>query len=462
MHFTITRARDDDAEHLCAIERAAVELFRGHEAWPSYSQMALPPDIVRQLIARGLVWVASVNDEVVGFVCLDSDGAPDAIGIAEIDVMPAFGGKGIGAALLEHACAWAREAGYSRVDLGTLVDVPWNAPFYAKHGFRIVDKHAPAFALALARDRENGFPDHLRVFMSRDLEPLAEGDWTVWPAPAKLNLFLRIVGRREDGYHELQTVFRLLDWGDEVRLRVRADGAITRPTPVAGVPEDVDLTIRAARLLAVETSTALGAEIAVSKRIPMGGGLGGGSSDAAAVLVGLNTLWGTGLDEDALAALGLKLGADVPVFIRGRSAWAEGVGERLTRTPLPRRWYVVVDPHEHVPTAALFAAPELTRNAPRATISSFVSGDSTENAFEPVVRARHPRVAAALDWLAGFGHARLSGSGGCVFLETRTHEAALGVASRCPGGFTAHVAAGVDPSPLLVTRGRIEARGIVS
>jgi 4-diphosphocytidyl-2-C-methyl-D-erythritol kinase len=462
MHFTITRAHDDDAEHLCAIERAAVELFRGHEAWPSYSQMALPPDIVRQLIARGLVWVASVDDEVVGFVCLDSDGAPDAIGIAEIDVLPAFGGKGIGAALLEHACVWAREAGYSRVDLGTLVDVPWNAPFYAKHGFQVVDKHAPAFALALARDRENGFPDHLRVFMSRDLEPLAEGDWTVWPAPAKLNLFLRIVGRREDGYHELQTVFRLLDWGDEVRLRIRADGAITRPTPVAGVPEDADLTIRAARLLAAETGTALGAELAVSKRIPMGGGLGGGSSDAASVLVGLNTLWGTGLDEDALAALGLKLGADVPVFIRGRSAWAEGVGERLTPTPLPRRWYVVVDPHEHVPTAALFTAPELTRNAPRATISSFVSGDSAENAFEPVVRARHPRVAAALDWLAGFGHARLSGSGGCVFLETRTHEAALGVASRCPGGFTAHVAAGVDPSPLLVARRRIEARGIVS
>ncbi|WP_448098626.1 4-(cytidine 5'-diphospho)-2-C-methyl-D-erythritol kinase [Luteibacter yeojuensis] len=462
MHFTITRARDDDAEHLCAIERAAVELFRGHEAWPSYSQMALPPDIVRQLIARGLVWVASVNDEVVGFVCLDSDGATDAIGIAEIDVLPAFGGRGIGAALLEHACAWAREAGYSRVDLGTLADVPWNAPFYAKHGFRVVDKHAPVFARALARDRENGFPDHLRVFMSRELEPLAEGDWTVWPAPAKLNLFLRIVGRREDGYHELQTVFRLLDWGDEVRLRIRADGAITRPTPVPGVPEDADLTIRAARLLAAVTGTALGAEIGVSKRIPMGGGLGGGSSDAASVLVGLNALWGTGLDEDALAALGLRLGADVPVFIRGRSAWAEGVGERLTPTPLPRRWYVVVDPHEHVPTAALFAAPELTRNAPRATISSFVSGDSAENAFEPAVRARHPRVAAALDWLAGFGHARLSGSGGCVFLETRTHEAALGVASRCPGGFTAHVAAGIDPSPLLVARRRIEARGIVS
>ncbi|KJV34295.1 4-(cytidine 5'-diphospho)-2-C-methyl-D-erythritol kinase [Luteibacter yeojuensis] len=458
-HFTITRAQPDDAGRLCAIERAAVEMFRGHEAWASYSAMALPVDIVRQLIIRGLCWVAVVDGEAVGFVCLHADGTPGAIGIAEIDVLPAFGGRGIGAALLEHACAWAREAGYYRVDLGTLADVPWNAPFYAKHGFVEVDKHAPEFAEALARDRDNGFPDHLRVFMSRRLAPLARGDWTAWPAPAKLNLFLRITGRRPDGYHELQTVFRLLDWGDEVRLRRREDGVITRPTDVPGVPEASDLAVRAARLLAEATGTALGAEIEVTKRIPMGGGLGGGSSDAASVLVGLNTLWETGLDEDALAALGLALGADVPVFVRGRSAWAEGVGERLQAMKLPRRWYVVLDPGEHVPTPALFAAPELTRNAPRATISSFVSGDSAENAFEPVVRARHPRVAAALDWLAGFGRARLSGSGGCVFLETRTFEAALAVASRCPGAYTAHVAAGVDPSPLFAVRARIGARG---
>lgn len=462
MHFTITRAQPDDAGRLCAIEREAVELFRGHEAWPSYSAMALPVDIVRQLITRGLCWVAAVDDEVVGFVCLDTDGNPGAIGIAEIDVLPAFGGRGIGAALLEHACGWAREAGYARVDLGTLADVPWNAPFYAKHGFAVVDKRAPEFAEALARDRDNGFPDHLRVFMSRPLAPLVRGDWTAWPAPAKLNLFLRIVGRRTDGYHELQTVFRLLDWGDTVRLRLRDDGLITRPRDIPGVPEATDLTVRAARLLAEATGTRLGAEIEVAKRIPMGGGLGGGSSDAATVLVGLNALWDTGLDEDALAVLGLRLGADVPVFVRGRSAWAEGVGERLEPIRLPRRWYVVVDPAEHVPTPALFAAPELTRNAPRATISAFVSGETAENAFEPVVRARHPRVAAALDWLAGFGHARLSGSGGCIFLETRTFEAALAVASRCPAGLTAHVAAGVDPSPLLATRARIGARGFVS
>ena len=462
MNFQISRAHADDAERLCAIERAAVELFRGHEAWRAYSSMALPGDIVRELIVRGLVWVATVGDDIVGFVCLDTEGLPDVIGIAEIDVLPAFGGKGIGAALLEHACQWAREAGYRRVDLGTLSDVAWNAPFYAKHGFSVVDKHAPAFARALERDRENGFPDHLRVSMSRPLAPLDEGDWTAWPAPAKLNLFLRIVGRRDDGYHELQTVFRLLDWGDEVRLRIRGDGVITRPNPIRGVPEDADLTIRAARLLAAETRCELGADIEVAKRIPMGGGLGGGSSDAATVLVGLNHLWGTGLDEDALAALGVRLGADVPVFVRGRSAWAEGVGEKLTPMRLPRRWYVVVDPRENVPTAALFKATELTRNAPRATISSFVSGDSVENAFEPVVRARHPQVAAALDWLGGFGHARLSGSGGCIFLETRTHEAALAVASRCPGDFRVHVAAGIDPSPLHVARQRFEASGIVS
>lgn len=463
MHVTIHRAHADHADRLCEIERAAVQLFRGHEAWRAYSSVALPREVVHDLIARGRTWVAEVDETIVGFVSLDTDvERPDAVGIAEIDVLPEFGGKGIGAALLEYACDWAREAGFRRVDLGTLSDVPWNAPFYEKHGFVAVDKHAPEFASALQRDRENGFPDQLRVFMSRVLPPLEEGDWTVWPAPAKLNLFLRIIGRREDGYHELQTVFRLLDWGDEVRVRVRADGRITRPTPVTGVPEDVDLAILAARLLAAETGTPLGAEIEVRKRIPMGGGLGGGSSDAASVLVALNVLWGTGLDEDALAAFGLKLGADVPVFVRGRSAWAEGVGEQLTPITLPRRWYVVLDPHEHVPTAGLFAAPELTRTAPRATISRFVSGDSTENAFEPVVRARHPRVAAALDWLAGFGHARLSGSGGCVFLETRTQEAALGVASRCPRGFTAHVAAGVDPSPLHAARLRILTAGTVS
>jgi 4-diphosphocytidyl-2-C-methyl-D-erythritol kinase len=453
MTIHIERAVAAQVATLCAIERAAVELFRGHEAWPAYSAVAIPPVVLHEAIGRGQLWVALDDDQPVGFVCLDEHGR-DGIGIAEIDVLPDFGRRGIGAALLEHACACARAAGYDRIDLGTLADVPWNAPFYAKHGFAVVDKHHPDFAEALAGDREYGFPDHLRVFMSRTLEPLGPGEWSVWPAPAKLNLFLRIVGRRVDGYHELQTVFRLLEWGDEVRLRVRRDGVIARVGELAGVPEETDLSVRAARLLAASTGTTLGADIIVDKNIPMGGGLGGGSSDAATVLVALNTLWSTGLGEDELAALGQRLGADVPLFVRGHSAWAEGIGEQLTPVELPKRWYVVLDPGAHVPTAAIFQAPELTRNAPPATISSFVSGATAENAFEPVVRERHPAVAAALDWLGGFGRARLSGSGGCVFLETKTRKEAQAVASRCPPSFAAYVAAGVGVSPLFAVRDR--------
>jgi 4-diphosphocytidyl-2-C-methyl-D-erythritol kinase len=380
------------------------------------------------------------------------------VDIAEIDVLPSHGRRGVGAALLEHACAWARASGYRSVGLGTLADVPWNAPFYAKHGFALVEMDDPAFARARERDRENGFPADLRVFMSRALTRPARDEWTAWPAPAKLNLFLRIVGRRDDGYHDLQTVFRLLDWGDELRLRVRADGAIVRANEVPGVPAETDLVIRAARLLQAQTGVTLGAEIAVDKRIPMGGGLGGGSSDAATALVALNHLWDCGLDEHALAALAHRLGADVPVFVRGRSAWAEGVGERLAPVALPRRWYVVLDPGEHVPTAALFQATELTRNAPPATISSFASGETVENAFEPVVRTRHPRVAAALDWLSRFGRARLSGSGGCVFLETGSLAQARKVVRECPPAFAAQLAAGVEVSPLHRALARHRAR----
>ncbi len=448
MTVFIERARPSQVDALCAIERAAVQLFRGHPAWRAYAAMAIPTELLHGAMARGLVWVAIEQGEPVGFVWLDDELGGDAVGIGELDVLPSHGRRGIGAALLQHACAWARSAGYRRVDLGTLADVPWNAPFYAKHGFVVVDKRDPAFVEALARDRANGFPDELRVFMSRPLPPLAADAWSVWPAPAKLNLFLRITGRRPDGYHELQTLFRLLDWGDELRLRVRADGAIRRHGELPGVPADEDITVRAARLLQARAGVALGADIDIDKRIPMGGGLGGGSSDAATVLVALNHRWGAGLDEDALAGLGRQLGADVPVFVRGRSAWAEGVGELLTPIELPRRHYVVLDPREHVPTAALFQAPELTRNAPRATISSFVSGETAENAFEPVVRARHPRVDAALEWLGGFGRAKLSGSGGCVFLETPSELRALSIAARCPDAWNAQVAAGADRSML--------------
>ena len=454
MRFTIAPARVDQADALRAIERAAQELFRGHPAWPSYAAAPIDAQALVEAIGAGQVWVA-LDDagHAVGFVGVTIEGSE--VGIAEIDVLPSHGRRGIGAALLEHACAWGAESGYPSVVLGTLSDVPWNAPFYARHGFEVIDPqhYTPALAEHHAHDRERGFPMHLRVCMRRRLQASPEG-WTRWPAPAKLNLFLRITGRRTDGYHELQTVFRLLDWGDELRLRVRADGAIRRLTDVHGVPEQDDLVVRAARLLREHAGGTPGVDIKVQKRIPMGGGLGGGSSDAATVLVALNHLWHCGLDEDALAELGRRLGADVPVFVRGRSAWAEGVGERLTPLALPQRHYVVLDPREHVPTAALFQAPELTRNAPRATISSFVSGETVENAFTPLVRERHPRVAAALDWLGRYGAARLSGSGGCVFLELRSREQAQAIADRCPAAFTAHVATGVAVSPLHEALGR--------
>jgi 4-diphosphocytidyl-2-C-methyl-D-erythritol kinase len=262
-------------------------------------------------------------------------------------------------------------------------------------------------------------------------------------------LFLHIVGRRADGYHLLETVFQLLDWGDTVALRVRRDSAITRAAQLPGIPFEVDLTVRAARALRERTGVRLGVDIDLSKRIPAGSGLGGGSSDAATVLVALNHLWQTQLSEDALAEIGLTLGADVPVFIRGHSAWAEGVGELLQPLVLPPRHYVIVDPHELVSTKALFAAPELTRNSPATKMTDFLSGTCTTNAFAPVVRARYPKVAEALDWLGRFGEARLSGSGGCVFAALETAQRADAIASDCPPGFTAYRASGVNRSPLL-------------
>jgi 4-diphosphocytidyl-2-C-methyl-D-erythritol kinase len=272
--------------------------------------------------------------------------------------------------------------------------------------------------------------------------------WTRWPAPAKLNLFLHIVGRREDGYHLLQTAFQLLDWGDEVRLRVRDDGEICRVDPLPGLPDDLDLGVRAAHALKRATGCRLGADIAIEKRVPVGGGLGGGSSDAATVLVALNALWDTDLDDDALAAIAIGLGADVPVFVRGTTAWAEGIGERLTPLELPERWFVVVDPGVSVPTRELFQVPELTRNSPQLTIPLFVSGVPTGNAFEPVVRGRFPAVAAALDWLGRHGEARLSGSGGAVFAAVPSRDAGDAVLADLPAGFRGWVVRGVNESSL--------------
>jgi len=274
------------------------------------------------------------------------------------------------------------------------------------------------------------------------------GAWTRWPAPAKLNLFLHIVGRRADGYHLLQTAFQLLDWGDEVRLRVRDDGVICRVDPLPGVPDDIDLGVRAAHALKRATGCRLGADIAIDKRVPIGGGLGGGSSDAATVLVALNALWGTGLDDDALADIAIDLGADVPVFVRGTSAWAEGIGERLTPLALPERWFVVVDPGVSVPTRELFQVPELTRNSAQLTIPLFVSGVPTGNAFEPVVRGRFPAVAAALDWLGRHGEARLSGSGVAVFAAVSSRDAGDAILEDLPAGFRGWVVRGVNESQL--------------
>lgn len=273
--------------------------------------------------------------------------------------------------------------------------------------------------------------------------------WTQWPAPAKLNLFLQIVGRRDDGYHELQTVFQLLDWGDSVRLRVRGDGVVKRVAGASEVAPEQDLVVRAAQVLRARSAITLGADIALDKRIPMGAGLGGGSSDAATVLVALNELWGTGLDEDVLADIGLGLGADVPLFVRGRSAWAEGIGEKLTALDLPESEYLIVDPCEHVSTAELFQASALTRNAPRKTIAGFLEGECTGNVFAPVVRARYPQVNEAMDWLDQFGQARLSGSGGCVFMEVAGARDFVEIEDDLPANFRLYRARGVNRSPLL-------------
>ncbi|HDS1103968.1 TPA: 4-(cytidine 5'-diphospho)-2-C-methyl-D-erythritol kinase [Stenotrophomonas maltophilia] len=274
--------------------------------------------------------------------------------------------------------------------------------------------------------------------------------WSWWPAPAKLNLFLHITGRRADGYHELQTVFRLLDWGDRIGLRLREDGQVRRQGEgLVGVAEADDLAVRAARLLKDVANVSQGADIIVEKHVSAGGGFGGGSSDAATVLVALNRLWRAGLDEDALAALGLRLGADVPVFVRGHNAWAEGVGERLRPITLAPAWYVVVEPGVHVPTPALFADPDLTRDSPVAKIDDFASGTLVGNAFEPVLRRREPAVDAALAALSDIGQARLTGSGSGCFVEFASQAAAEQGRSKLPKELRARVAAGVARSPLL-------------
>ncbi|MDP9087256.1 MAG: 4-(cytidine 5'-diphospho)-2-C-methyl-D-erythritol kinase [Pseudomonadota bacterium] len=273
-----------------------------------------------------------------------------------------------------------------------------------------------------------------------------------WLAPAKLNLFLHILGRRPDGYHELQTCFQFVDLSDEITIEVRNDGQIRRTLDIPGVPEDADLCIRAARALKDASGVRLGAEIRLLKRIPIGGGMGGGSSDAATCLVALNRLWGLDWTAEKLAALGLKLGADVPVFVHGRAAFAEGVGERLTPLYPPlapaEPNYLIIKPNVCVSTAAVFQDPELTRNSAPITIHGFLACGGSNDCLS-VVRRRYPEVARALDWLSLFGSARLTGTGACVFLACETRELGQEIMRKLPPGFAGFLTRGLNDSPLL-------------
>jgi len=269
-----------------------------------------------------------------------------------------------------------------------------------------------------------------------------------WPAPAKLNLFLHVVGRRADGYHLLQTAFQFLDQCDGVRVAARADGQLRLHGVTPGVAESDNLVLRAAAALQRASGTRLGADLRLDKRLPMGGGLGGGSSDAATTLVVLDRLWETRLGEDALAEIGLGLGADVPVFVRGRAAWAEGVGEALTPIVLPEPWFAVLCPACEVSTAAVFGDPELTRDTAPTTIHAFSTG-AGRNDCEALVRRRYPLVGEALDLLAAHGESRLTGTGACVFAAFNDHGAAVRARDEAAqAGFDGFVARGRNRSPL--------------
>lgn len=278
------------------------------------------------------------------------------------------------------------------------------------------------------------------------------------PSPAKLNLFLHVTGRRADGYHELQTVFQLLDYGDTLEFEATDTPAIELAPSLPGVPDADNLVVRAARLLQSATGCRRGARIELTKRLPLGGGIGGGSSNAATTLLALNHLWRLGLSTTELAALGLQLGADVPVFVEGRSAWAEGVGERLQPVALGPRNYLILVPPCAVSTARIFSHEALTRNSSPITIAAFLR-EGGRNDCEPVVRKLYPEVAFALDWLSGFNSAgmqdspRMTGTGACVFASFATRAEAESVARQVPAGYRGFVAQGVDVSPVHVALG---------
>ena len=269
-----------------------------------------------------------------------------------------------------------------------------------------------------------------------------------WPAPAKINLFLHITGRRADGYHLLQTLFQFVDYGDTIYLTPREDGEIHRVSALAGVPATQDLVVRAALKLQALTGVRLGVDIRVDKRLPMGGGLGGGSSDAATVLVALNELWATAVPRADLASLGLSLGADVPVFVHGQAAWAEGVGELLSPCPVDEGPVLVITPDCNVETRGVFSASELTRDTPAITMPAF-SLAHTRNDCEPVTRRLYPEVGRALDWLSGYAPARMSGTGASVYAFFESDSAAERVARQVPPAWRHFRARRVNRSPLL-------------
>lgn len=281
-----------------------------------------------------------------------------------------------------------------------------------------------------------------------------------WPAPAKLNLFLHINGRRPDGYHELQTLFIFLNHGDWLEFEPLADTDLLTLSPaIPGVPDEQNLVIRAARLLQARLPSPMGAHIRLEKVLPMGGGIGGGSSDAATTLVALNHLWQAGLDEEELAQLGVQLGADVPVFVRGRAAFAEGVGEKLQPVGLPSAWYLVLKPDCHVATAAVFQDPELPRDTPRMTLHNLLEG-VWKNDCELLVKKRHPEVANALGWLLEYAPSRMTGTGACVFAQFEDEVAARKVLASVPEGWDGFVAKGENISPLFVTLQQVSDWGI--
>jgi 4-diphosphocytidyl-2-C-methyl-D-erythritol kinase len=278
-------------------------------------------------------------------------------------------------------------------------------------------------------------------------------DWShEWFAPAKINLFLHVTGRRADGYHWLQTVFRFLDVGDSIRCEPRQDGRIVLATPLPGVADEHHLAVRAAALLAASAPVARGAKLGVTlhvdKRLPLGGGLGGGSSDAATTLIALNHLWRTGLDRVQLTRLALTLGADVPIFIHGHTAFAEGVGELFIDVTPPSAWYLVLVPPVAVPTAQIFAAPDLRRDTPVMVASAWHSGVG-HNDLEAVAVALYPEVARHLDWLRTWGDARMSGSGACCFVAFDTGAAAAAAHAALPSSMQGFVARGMDQHPLV-------------